>query len=164
MAWGASLPRIFPREIQSAWPLSLGETLGHLPVSLAPIYSGAVGGQPHPSLGAALSLLQHLLLLRSAWQSPAGEPRAPPPPCRRAAKALPQLLLSPCCIKKEETSPGCTCVEHGGAVRSALDRTFCDLNRHEYDSLIRVLVTLPLSNLQRYEDAHPLPLLLLESP
>ena len=39
-----------------------------------------------------------------------------------------------------------------------------DLNRYEYDSFIRVLAMLPLSDLQRYEDAHPLPLLLLESP
>ena len=31
------------------------------------------------------------------------------------------LSLSPCWIKAWETSPGCTCVERGGAVRSALD-------------------------------------------
>ena len=30
-----------------------------------------------------------------------------------------------------------------------------DLNRYEYDSLIRVLVTLPSRDLQRYEDALP---------
>ena len=30
------------------------------------------------------------------------------------------LSLSPCWIKAWETSPGCTCVERGGAVRSAL--------------------------------------------
>ena len=53
------------------------------------------------------------------------------------------------------------CVERGGAIRSALDRIFLDLNRREYDSINRVLVTLLLSDLQRYEDAHPLPLLLL---
>jgi hypothetical protein len=52
-----------------------------------------------------------------------------------------------------ETSPGCTCVERGGAVRSALDRIYRDLNRCEYDSINRVLVTLPLCDLQRYEDA-----------
>src|SRR4051812_27254825 len=69
---------------------------------------------------AALSLLQHLVLLRSAWRSPAGEPRAPSPPCHHAVGVFPQLLLSPCWIKKEKTSPGCTCVERGGAVRSAL--------------------------------------------
>ena len=33
---------------------------------------------------------------------------------------LHQLILPPCWIKKEETSPDCTCVERGGAVRSAL--------------------------------------------
>ena len=98
---------------------------------------------------------QHLLIRSSAWRSSAGELQAPPPR-RRAAGALPQLLLSPCWIKKEETSPGCTCVERGGAVRSALDRIFRDLNRREYDSINRVLVTLPLSDLQGYEDALPL--------
>ena len=74
----------------------LGETLGRLPLSPSPIYSEGVGGQPHPSPGAALSILQHLLLLRSAWRSPAGEPRDPSPPCCRAIGVLPQLLLSPC--------------------------------------------------------------------
>ena len=34
-----------------------------------------------------------------------------------------------------------------------LDRIFRDLNHREYDSINRVLVTLPLSNLQGYEDA-----------
>ena len=101
------------------------------------------------------SLLQHVPLLRSAWRSPAGEPQAPPPR-RRVAETLTQLLLSPCWIKKEETSPGCTCVERGVAVRSALDRIFRDLNRREYNSINRVLVTLPLSDLQGYEDALPL--------
>ena len=71
---------------------------------------------------------------------------------------LHQPLLPPCWIKKEETSLLCTCVKRGGAVRSALDRIFRDLNRREYDSIIRVLVTLPLSDLQRYEDALPLSL------
>ena len=61
-------------------------------------------------------------------------------------------------------SPGCTCVERGGAVRSALDRIFRDLNRREYDSINRVLVTLPLSGLQGYEDSLPLSLSLLVSP
>ena len=81
------------------------------------------------------------------------------PPHRRAAGVLPQLVLSPCWIKKEEASPGCTCVEHGGAIRSALDRIFRDLNRREYDSINRVLVTLPLSDVQGYEDALSLSLL-----
>ena len=79
---------------------------------------------------------------------------SPPPPRRRAAVGdLPQPLPPPCWIKVRETSPGCTCVERGGAVRSALDRIYRDLNRWEYDSVNRVLVTLPLCDLQRYEDA-----------
>ena len=77
---------------------------------------------------------------------------------------FPNLSLSPCWIKAWETSPGCTCVERGGAVRSAPDRIFRDLNRHEYDSINRVLVMLPLSDLQGYEDALPLSLSLLISP
>ena len=113
-----------------------------------------MGGLPLPFPWRSPSLLQHLLLLRRAWRSPAEIPQAPPPR-RRAAGALPKLILSPCWIKKEEMSPGCTCVERGGAVRSALDRIFRDLNRREYDSINRVLVTLPLSDLQGYEDALP---------
>ena len=35
-----------------------------------------------------------------------------------------------------------------------------DLNRYEYDSIIRVLATLPLSDLQGYVDALSFPLLL----
>src|SRR3989337_4182814 len=33
---------------------------------------------------------------------------------------FPNLSFSPCWIKAWETSPGCMCVERGGAVRSAL--------------------------------------------
>ena len=56
------------------------------------------------------------------------------------------------------------CAGRGGAVRSALDRIFRDLNRREYDSINRVLVTLLLSDLQGYEDALSLSLSLLASP
>ena len=45
-----------------------------------------------------------------------------------------------------------------------LDRIFRDLNRREYDSINRVLVMLPLSDLKGYEDVLPLSLSLLESP
>ena len=114
------------------------------------------GGQQQHIQGAALPLPNTSSSSREAWRSSAGEPRAPLPPRRRAAGVLPQLLLSPCWIKKEETSPGCTCVERGGAARSALDQILRDLNRREYDSINRVLVTLPLSDLQGYEDALPL--------
>jgi len=47
---------------------------GPAPLSLAPIYMWGVGGQPHPSSGAALPLSQVLLLSRGAWRSPAGLP------------------------------------------------------------------------------------------
>ena len=60
-------------------------------------------------------------------------------------------------------SPGCSCVEHEGSVRLALDRIFRDLNHREYDSFIRVLATLPYHELQGYEDALPLSLSLVAS-
>ena len=68
---------------------------------------------------------------------------------------LHQPLLPPCWIKKEETSLHRTCVERGGAVRSVLDWIFRNLNRREYNSINRVLVTLTLSDLQGYVDALP---------
>jgi len=43
---------------------------------------------------------------------------------------FPNLSLSPCWIKAQETSPGCTCVERGGAVVRRLDR-----NRPRSESL-----------------------------
>ena len=55
-------------------------------------------------------------------------------------------------IEEVKASSSRTCVERGGAVRSALDRIFRDLNRREYDSINRVLATLPLSDLQGYVD------------
>src|SRR4051812_33560327 len=82
-----------------------------------------VGGQPHHCAGAALSPLP----------SSSPLPRCLAKPCRIATllhhhHAIVLLLdgvflnlsLSPCWIKAWETSPGCTCVERGGAVRSAL--------------------------------------------
>ena len=47
---------------------------------------------------------------------------------------LHQPLLPPCWIKKEETSLLRTCVERGGAVRSAL--VIGDLDHVEYDYII----------------------------
>ena len=135
---------------------------GKKPAPSTPIYSGEAHGSFTPCPWRSPSTLQLHLLLSSAWRSPAGELQAPPPR-PRAAGALPQLLLPPCWIKKEETSPGCTCVERRGAVRSALDRIFRDLNRREYDPLIRVLLTLPHRDLQGYEYALP-SLSLLVSP
>ena len=86
-------------------------------------------GRGTPAALAQPLPLPHLLLLPRACRSSVGVPQLPPPPHRRAVGDLPRLLLPPCWIKKEETSPGCTCVERGGAVRSALGRIYRDLNR-----------------------------------
>ena len=75
------------------------------------------------------------------WRSPPPLPCPPPlpwflaKPCRIATLlhhhhavvllldgVFPNLSLSPCWIKAWETSPGCTCVERGGAVVRRLDR------------------------------------------
>ena len=96
---------------------------GKKPAPSTPIYSGEAHGSFTLAPGAALPL-----------------PSAPPlsrclaKPCRIATllhhhHAVVLLLdgvflnlsLSPCWIKAWDTSPGCTCVERGGAVRSALD-------------------------------------------
>ena len=78
--------------------------------------------------------------LSPSWRSPT--PLPPPPLPRCLAKpcwnttllhhqhavvllldgVFPNLSLSPCWIKAWETSPGCTCVERGGAVVRRLDR------------------------------------------
>ena len=64
---------------------------------------------------------------------------------------LPQPLLPPCWIKKEETWLFRTCVERGGAVRSAL--VIGDLDHVEYDYIITVLLNASARDLQRYVDA-----------
>ena len=46
--------------------------------------------------------------------------RAAAPQALAPPSPLLHLSLSPCWIKAWETSPGCTCVERGGAVRSTL--------------------------------------------
>ena len=50
-----------------------------------------------------------------------------------------------------ETSPGCTCVERGGAVHSAL--VIGDLDHVAYDYIITVLLNASARDLQRYVDA-----------
>ena len=111
MPWGASFP---PRPPP---PLADGICQGRRP--LAPIYSGGGEGSRTPSLWRLSPLPSHFLLLR----------RAPTKPCRFSccihhhAVVLLDLrrpLLRPCWIKKEETLLYRTCVERGGAVRSAL--------------------------------------------
>ena len=90
------------------------------------------------------------------WRSPPPLPSTPPlsrclaKPCRIATllhhhhHAVVLLLdgvflnlsLSHCWIKAWETSPGCTCVERRGVLRSALG----DLDHDEYDSFNPVLL------------------------
>ena len=87
---------------------------------------------------------------------------------RHHAVVLPELSLnfsSPLAGSRRRRRPRAVRVLNAEAPSiRRLDRIFRDLNRREYDSINRILVTLPLSDLQRYEDSHPLPLLLLESP
>ena len=64
---------------------------------------------------------------------------------------LHQPLLPPCWINKEETLLLRTCVERGGAVRSAL--VIGDLDHLEYDYIITVLLNASVRDLQRYVDA-----------
>ena len=116
LTWEALLPPL------AAAPPQIGSEGGG-PLSLAPIYMWGVGGQPHPKF----------------WRSPPPLPSTPllsrclAKPCRIVTllhhhhavvllldRVFPNLSLSPCWIKAWETSPGCMCVERGGAVRSAL--------------------------------------------
>ena len=88
-----------------------------------PIYSGEAHESYTRSSGTALPL-SLLLLSHGAWRSPAGVPcssATTTPSCCCWTESSPPLSLSPCWIKAWETSSGCTCVERGGAVRSALD-------------------------------------------
>ena len=116
LPWGARQPPWPPP------PPHIGSEGAGPPLPCPYIYVG-VGGQPH-----------HMF-----WRSPPPLPSTPPlsrclaKPCRIATllrhhHAVVLLLdgvflnlsISPCWIKSWETSPGCTCVERGGAVRSAL--------------------------------------------
>ena len=94
--------------------------------SPSPIYSGGFGAAIDTTLP---------LSWRSPTPLPPPLPRCLAKPCRIATllhhhHAVVLLLdgvflnlsLSPCWIKAWETSPGCTCVERGGAVVRRLDR------------------------------------------
>ena len=113
LAWGEATP-LSPLAVA---PLCRW-VLGRRPPPRGPIYSGGEGGQHTTALGASLLPCNTSLS------------------CAEACEALPetryihhhavvlldlhQPLLPPCWIKKEETSLHRTCVERGGAVRSAL--------------------------------------------
>ena len=114
-----------------------------------------MGGLPHPSPGAALSLPN-----TSSSSVVLGE--ALPENCKlhHHAVVLPELSLnfsSPLAGSRRRRRPRDVRVLNTEApsVRR-LDRIYRDLNRREYDSINRVLVMLPLSDLQGYEDALPL--------
>ena len=70
-------------------------------------FSLSLSAQPCSSPSSSLPALGEAL---------PGDLVSPPTPRRRVAGLLPQPLPPPCWIKVRETSPGCTCVERGGAV------------------------------------------------
>ena len=106
----------------------------------APLGVGTLkGAQPPPSPLYILEVLgmPYTRVSTSPWRSPTS--LSPPLPWWLAKPyristllhhnhavvmlldgVFPNLSLSPCWIKAWETSPSCTCVERGGAVRSAL--------------------------------------------
>ena len=84
------------------------------------LYKGGEGGQQHTALGASLLPCNTSLSLSQKL----GEALPTSRYIHHHAVVLLDLhqpLLPPCWIKKEETSLHRTCVERGGAVRSALD-------------------------------------------
>ena len=117
LGWGG-----FPLALGGkAPPLAAAPTLdgfGRRPPSQGGLYKGGEGGQQPTALGASLLPCNTSLSLAEARRSPA-ETRY----IHHHAVVLLDLhqpLLPPCWIKKEETSLHRTCVERGGAVRSAL--------------------------------------------
>ena len=120
-----------------------------------PIYSGEVHGSCTPSPGAALSLPNTSVVVVVLGE-------ALPENCKlhHHAVVLPELsrnFSSPLAGSRRRRRLWIVRVLNAEAPSiRRLDRIFCDLNRREYDSINRVLVTLPLSDLQGYEDALPL--------
>ena len=133
--------------------------------SLPPIYSGGFGlwryGFPSLSRRSPVLLLPPL-------------PRCLAKPCRETsylhrhhAVEFPEifpnlslLLAGSRCRRRHRAARVLNAEVSWFGTRSESHR---DLNRREYDSINRVLATLPLSDLQRYEDALT-PLSLLVSP
>ena len=141
-----------------AAPPPPGETLGRLLLPLPPIYSEGVRGQPHPympwccpsspSYTSSSSVVLGEALLENHEHH------------HHHTVVLPEFSLnfsSPLAGSRRRRCPRAVHVLNAEvpSVRR-LDRIFRDLNRREYDSINRVLVTLPLSDLQGYEDALPL--------
>ena len=91
--------------------------LGRRPPLPGGLYKGGREGSSTTALGASL-LPCYTSPSRRNSAKPCREPLHPPP--RRRAAGSPSTSPPPCWIKKEETSLHRTCVERGGAVRSAL--------------------------------------------
>ena len=132
---------------------------GLAPPLSPPINSGGVGGQPHPSSGAALpsnsySFSSSIVLGEALPENHELH--------HHHAVVLPEFSLnfsSPLAGSRRRRRPRVVRVLNAEvpSVRH-LDQIFRDLNRREYDCINRVLVTLPLSDLQGCEDALPLSL------
>ena len=122
-----------------------------------------MGGLPYPSPGAALPLSNS-----TSSSVVFGEALSENYKLHHHAVMLPELSLnfsSPLAGSRRMRRPRAVRVLNAEAPSVwCLDRIFRNLNHREYDSINRVLVTLPLSDLQGYEDALPLSILLLESP
>ena len=109
LPWGASLPPWPPPPpLMGSWPA---------PPLPGGLYKGGREGSDITALGASL-LPCYTSPSRRSSAKPCRDPLHPPP--RRCAAGSPSTSPSPCWIKKEETSLHHTCVERGGAVRSAL--------------------------------------------
>ena len=130
--------------------------LGRLLHPPPPIYSEGERGQPHPLPGAALS---------SSNSSSSSVVLSEPLPenhelHRHHAVVLLEFSLnfsSPLAGSRRRRRPRAVRVLNTEAPSvQRLGRIFRDLNHREYDSINRVLITLPLSDLQGYEDALPL--------
>ena len=102
-------------------PPSRSHLEGSAPLAPSPINRGVRGGLLDTTQGAAPPLPNTSpppYVLGEALSEYCCTNNTTPSCCRWSN--LPQPLLPPCWIKKEETSPSRTCVERGGAVRSAL--------------------------------------------
>ena len=107
----------------SPWPPppSRWDLEGPAPFSLPPINRGVRGGQPRPPSKAQPSPPQHLSSSVVCSAKPCRSTASPPSPRRRAAGGAVFLNLS-CPLpgpRRRRRRPSRTCVERGGAVRSA---------------------------------------------
>ena len=104
-------------------PPSRSHLEGPTPFPLLPINRGARGGLRQHIQGAAPPLPNTSpppRVLGEALPENCHSTTTTPSCC--CWSLLPQPLPPPCWIKVRETSPGCTCVERGGAVVRRLDR------------------------------------------